>query len=73
MRKRFASSAFEKLTWAFGSPAHAENQIEHSGISLRTKAYITAKIFRTATTFQAVKGVGQYTFRSEIEADKGSL
>jgi hypothetical protein len=24
-------------------------------------------------TFQAVKRVGQYTFRNEIEADKGSL
>src|ERR1035437_10193741 len=42
-------SSFEKLTWAFGPPAHDENQIEHSGISLHPKAHITANIFRTAT------------------------
>jgi hypothetical protein len=71
------------LTWAFGPPAHDENQIEHSGISLHPKAHITANIFRRATgklfdasgarltPSHALKGERRYRYYVSLRLAKG--
>ncbi len=64
---------FEKLTWAFGPPAHDENQIEHSGISLHPKAHITADIFRTATGTLHGSNGARFGAISQRQEDTASL